>query len=246
MFRYSSQETAETVDLMYDVVFLVAIEALKGSEIPFYKVREFFYWLRDTLRFDIKKITCDGYQSVDMLQQFRLHGFNAETLSVDRSNGPYHVFRTAINEERIELPFHALFEDEATNLEEDKIKGTIDHPVNGSKDVSDSVCGSVFNASQYDGAVDLITRNINVEKVLEALIDVSSNSSDEFKQTVNGLLGVSGKVTRVVDTETSAPQDYSADAYIRSLSNSDSDDEDDEDDFTSLIGEDEDIFSFIQ
>ena len=54
-------EVKEIVDVIHKIVFAVAISARPGEEIPFYKIREFVYWLRD-IGFNIATITCDSFQ----------------------------------------------------------------------------------------------------------------------------------------------------------------------------------------
>ena len=49
-------------------------------------------------------------------------------------------------EERIDLLDVDLLQDELIHLQRDSFSGAIDHPEGGSKDVSDSVAGAVWNA----------------------------------------------------------------------------------------------------
>lgn len=59
--RLVKGEVKQVVDVIHKIVFAVAIQARPGEEIPFYKIREFIYWLRD-IGFNIATITCDSYQ----------------------------------------------------------------------------------------------------------------------------------------------------------------------------------------
>ena len=59
--RLIQGEVKQVVDVIHKIVFAVAIQARPGEEIPFYKIREFVYWLRD-IGFNIASITCDSYQ----------------------------------------------------------------------------------------------------------------------------------------------------------------------------------------
>lgn len=59
--RLVNGEVVDVVDVIHKIVFAVAISARPGEEIPFYKIREFIYWLRD-IGFNIMTITCDSYQ----------------------------------------------------------------------------------------------------------------------------------------------------------------------------------------
>lgn len=128
--RLVNGEVKQVVDVIHKIVFAVAIQARPGEEIPFYKIREFVYWLRH-IGFNIASITCDSYQSVDTIQQFKLQGFNSYTLSVDRSRDPYTSLRNAVNEGRLIAPKISLLETEYADVEDDPIKNKIDHTPNG-------------------------------------------------------------------------------------------------------------------
>lgn len=143
--------------LYFRVAFSVAVKAPKGAQVSFEKNKQFIYWLRDN-GFNIKKITSDTYQSAPVLQDLRAHGFDCEVLSVDRLTGegknkicePYHYFRSSIYEKRIEVYKTELLTEEVIGLEK-LSDGHVDHTSSGinSKDVSDAVCGSIFEASKH-------------------------------------------------------------------------------------------------
>ena len=128
--RVVKGEVKEVVDVIHKIVFAVAISARAGEEIPFYKIREFIYWLRD-IGFNIATITCDSFQSVDTIQQFKLQGFESYTLSVDKSRDPYTALRNAVNEGRLIAPKISLLEAEYADVEDDPIKNKIDHTPTG-------------------------------------------------------------------------------------------------------------------
>lgn len=128
--RLVKGEIKEVVDVIHKIVFAVAISAVPGEEIPFYKIREFVYWLRD-IGFNIASVTCDSFQSIDTIQQFKLQGFNSYVLSVDRSKDPYTAFRNAVNEGRVIAPRISLLEAEYADVEDDPIKNKIDHTPTG-------------------------------------------------------------------------------------------------------------------
>lgn len=138
----------------YIVIDMVArIKAAPGTEIMIQDVRHLIYYMRDELRFKIKTVTMDGFQSTDMMQQLRKKRFNVDYLSIDKSMLPYYDLREAIYEERIELPPYITYINkgdvdkveilvkELSELEDDGKK--VDHPENGSKDVADAVAGVV-------------------------------------------------------------------------------------------------------
>ena len=194
--RLEDGQVFEVTDLVYELLFALAIEAAKGSEIPYYKIREFYYYLRDELGFDIKGISCDGYQSVDMIQQFNLHGYDAETISVDRTTDPYYTLRSAINEQRFITYDHSLLEHELLNLQEDRVNNKIDHKEDTSKDISDSIAGAVYNASTHEDMQSIVEKNIDMNQVVDTLNTINE---DEDKMTQNleeQILGEGKRVAR--------------------------------------------------
>ena len=70
-------------ELFYRLSFMVSIKAPKGHQISFEKNRQFIYWLKEN-GFNIKGVSCDTYQSADLLQQLKGKGFDTEIISVDR------------------------------------------------------------------------------------------------------------------------------------------------------------------
>lgn len=143
--------------LYFRIAFSVAVKAPKGAQVSFEKNKQFIYWLRDN-GFNVKKVTSDTYQSAPVLQDLRAHGFDCEILSVDRLTGegknkicePYHYFRSSIYEKRIEVYKTELLTEEVIGLEK-LSDGHVDHTTSGinSKDVSDAVCGAIFEASKH-------------------------------------------------------------------------------------------------
>jgi hypothetical protein len=69
-------------------------------------------------------------------------GINTETLSVAKKH--YDDMAMLVGEERIIGPRIPLLIDELVQLR--IIRGKVDHPRKGSKDLSDAVCGAIYNA----------------------------------------------------------------------------------------------------
>lgn len=104
--------------------------------------------------FSIAEVTCDQFQSADLLQRVHRHGMKTRTLSVDSGLEPYNCLKTALHEERFAycptMQNAAMFCDEYTALE--LVKGTkVDHAPGKSKDFADAVCGATYNAVQNAG-----------------------------------------------------------------------------------------------
>ena len=125
--------------------------AKPGSQVQFFEIRQFIYDLKDRFGFNVVKVTLDGFESTDTIQQLNMRRIHSEHLSVDKSKLPYYDLREAIYEDRIEWPRYMVIsrKDEFTPVEiavseleqvvEDQRK--IDHPVNGTKDVADAMAG---------------------------------------------------------------------------------------------------------
>lgn len=133
--------------------FVMRLKAPGGSQIEIAVLRRIIYQLKDDFGFRIKKITMDGFQSTDTMQQLRKRRFEVDYLSVDKSTQPYEDLRDAIYEERIEWPPYLTFvhhgdlkavqivNQELLELQDNGKK--IDHPPKGSKDCTDAVAGVV-------------------------------------------------------------------------------------------------------
>lgn len=154
---YVADGQDQSKSLYYRVAFSCAIKAPKGAQISFEKNKKFIYWLKEN-GFNVKKITSDTFQSAPVLQDLRSHGFDCETQSVDRLTGegknkicePYHYFRSTIYENRLQVYKTQLLTEEVIGLEK-LSDGHVDHTTSGinSKDISDAVCGAIFEASKH-------------------------------------------------------------------------------------------------
>jgi hypothetical protein len=134
---------------------LMRMKAPAGGEIFLSDVRHFIYSLRGDRNFKLYKVTMDGFESTDTMQQLAKRRFETEYVSVDRQILPYHDLREAIYEERIEFPPYLvdIYKESGTERVEILVKELselmdtgkkIDHPVDGSKDVADAVAGVTF------------------------------------------------------------------------------------------------------
>lgn len=137
-----------------EIDLLLRIKANTGQEIVLGDVRKIIYFLRDDRKFRIKKVTLDGFQSTDFIQQLNKKRFLTDRVSVDKDMLPYQDLYDTLMEERLALPPYItyihmnepepvdiLFK-ELTELEETGTK--IDHPPEGSKDLADAVAGVIF------------------------------------------------------------------------------------------------------
>lgn len=133
---------------------LVRIQAPPGREIFIGDIRRMIYDLRDRRKFKITKVTMDGFQSTETRQQLQRRRIDAEHVSVDKSLIPYYDLRDALYEDRLEFPKYMVTiragdveKVNIANLEMSTLEdlgNKIDHPPNGSKDVSDAMAGVAF------------------------------------------------------------------------------------------------------
>lgn len=123
------------------VELITTIEPDGNNEIIIAEVRAWVKQLKDIYGYPIKIVTYDGFQSVESRQQWRKVGMRTGLVSVDRSSAPYKNLRDALYDCRIKMYDNPILLDELFNLEFDGVKDKVDHPVSGSKDAADALCG---------------------------------------------------------------------------------------------------------
>lgn len=148
--RQRADRTAYTESVpIIEIDFMLRIVPPKNEEISLPQIYSFLVSLRE-MGLPIMKVTCDGYQSVMLLQLLKKIGFeDTMILSIDRTDEPYLQLRGAVNEGRVRYYAYKPFLLELSDLERDVDKRKVDHPKRnaeggkGSKDVSDAVAGVV-------------------------------------------------------------------------------------------------------
>ncbi len=113
-----------------------------NNEIDVAEIRAFVQHLKNRYGYPIKAVTYDNVDSRESIQQWRKSGMRAGQLSVDRGSVHYKQFRDAMYDLRILLPENEVLSAEILGLEYDENKDKVVHPVMGSKDCSDAVCGA--------------------------------------------------------------------------------------------------------
>ena len=146
--RYNDGEFIPIQELVYKHIFSIGIQCPPGAEISLQKNREFVYYLKYELGFNIMGVSLDGFQSADSKQQFLQAGFNSSIVSLDRTPDGYNYLKASINEKRIQMLHIPILETELINLEQNNMTGKVDHNPDNSKDISDSLAGALFNASK--------------------------------------------------------------------------------------------------
>lgn len=140
-------------------LFSVAIEAPRGDKIPYQKILAFICWLRK-IGFNIVRTSRDQFQSEYMAQLLESQGFTVDLVSLDRTPDGYIALRSTLSEQRIDLLDCEILQDELIHLQRESVTGKIDHPVGGSKDVSDSVAGAVYNAIKNNPGITVPTKTV--------------------------------------------------------------------------------------
>lgn len=112
------------------------------------------------------------HNSADSLQLLRRLGFDTSEISVDKTPLPYMKLRSMVYEDLIFMPMSKLLRTELEELEVTPDGAKIDHPMKGSKDVADGVCGSVIST----------IRNSDKHKMMYITMAKSHSISSEVKQ----------------------------------------------------------------
>lgn len=156
--RYSNAEPVVVVDLVKYWT------PTANQSIDFTDIREFVVALHKR-GFDIGRVTFDRWESADMMEYMNSIGLRSERLSVAKKH--YTDLAIVVHEGRLSAPAIKLAVDELLSLRL-MPNDTVDHPRKGGKDVSDSICGAVFNAisltPKYDGGAVTIKTLADYER----------------------------------------------------------------------------------
>jgi hypothetical protein len=153
-----------------------------GKPIDLKEVKDWIILVR-SLGFPVELVTFDRWGSVDMQRDLIQLGFKCETLSVAKKH--YEDLMVTMYEDRLTAPDIDVLRDELKNLR--VIRGKIDHPSKSGKDLSDALCGSVFNAANRTRRDDMdeveihdITSMIEDSKWIfgEKVVEISDYDND--------------------------------------------------------------------
>jgi hypothetical protein len=140
--------------------FMLRIVPPAGGEIIMGDVRRIVYQL-SRHGFMITLVTMDSWNSAEALQKLAQKGFKSEVLSVDKTREPYEVMKSAFYENRMRIYDYPVLLKELRELQDDRIKGKIDHPNGGSKDVADALAAVTHSLIEHSSAMPLsILRSI--------------------------------------------------------------------------------------
>lgn len=119
------------------------ILAPAAGEIEHQVVRSLVYKLREG-GLPIKSVSADRWMGLPNLQLIAQHGFKTEEISTQRTLDPYLAAQSAMYERRIQSPIYKHLAKELRELELNEQGTKVDHPKNGSKDLSDAFAAVVF------------------------------------------------------------------------------------------------------
>jgi hypothetical protein len=166
-----------------------------GKPVDLKEVKDWIIAVR-SLGFYIDLITFDRWGSLDMQRDLISLGFKAENLSVAKKH--YEDLMVIMYEDRLSAPKCFRPEDDSGDADKDilydelknlrVVKDKIEHPRSASgKDLSDALCGSVFNAAtrspRSDDIVievhDLTTHFEDKNWIMDKPIEISMYSEDD-------------------------------------------------------------------
>jgi len=146
----------------------------RTKNVDFTEIREFILSLKRR-GFDIRLTTFDRWESADTMKYLAERGLKTERLSVAKKH--YEDFAMVVAENRLSGPAIKLLIDELLQLQimrNDKV----DHPRKGSKDLSDAVCGAIYNA------IALTPRNVNEVIEVKTLDQVRRENREIERNTL--------------------------------------------------------------
>lgn len=119
-------------EMVFRQVFTVGLQCPPNDELSMIKVKDFIHYLKYDLGWNVVGVSCDGYQSVMLIQSLKLDGFNTREVSMDIVKNHecvgYTNFRNILVEQRIKImKLHTLIK-EITGLERNETTGRVDHP----------------------------------------------------------------------------------------------------------------------
>ncbi len=165
-----STEDPGTVEVLpkFTVEIAVGIIPSAVQEVDIAEVRGWVLQLIRVYGLNIEAITLDGFDSRETIQVLRKAGITSEVVSVDRTTRPYENVRDVLYQDRLDIqPDCELLPLELRTVEYYVKRNKIDHPPNGTKDVSDALAG----------ALDKALRSRRVRSGIEA-IDIEPDAGE--------------------------------------------------------------------
>ena len=209
-------ESSLMKEMVFRHIFSVGIQCPPNDELSMIKVKDFLHYLKYTLGWNIAGASCDGYQSLMLLQSLKLDGFETREVSMDivknKEDIGYTTFRNTLVEQRIKLLKLQELIKEITSLEKNEATGKVDHPKQTTriledgtkvksvgKDISDSLGGAIYNATLSVDVNELdYLENVTIADANVTLSNTTNLADQFFGITNNG----NGTVSIVDDKAT--------------------------------------------
>ena len=170
------------VEPLYVTEWVMEIRAVPGQEVPIFKIKKFILDMKG-LGYPIVCVSTDGFQSTNLRQDLLAAGLNTQLISVDRTKDPYNNLRNTILERRLSCIHSNKLIKEIRELEENDQK--FDHPPEGSKDISDAVCGSIWSAKENAQMASKIN-NVTANTLSTALGVINSSKNKLAREMFRG------------------------------------------------------------
>ena len=129
------------------------------AKIDLAKVRSLIPWLTKNKGINWGMISYDTFQSAEAMQELEKAGFPVKYRSVDKTDEAYLTMVDYIYQGRVKFPQHDVFEKELFGVVHYRTKRKVDHLLDGSKDLSDSVVGSLMNLVEDDGLLNYMIQD---------------------------------------------------------------------------------------
>jgi len=154
-----------------DAAPTVTVDALrywtpsKDKEVDFAEVRQYILDLRGR-GFDIEVVSFDQWESSDMKVFLQSYGMNVDKLSIKKPH--YQNFLGILMDERLQAPQDETAIEELLQLRQTK-NDKIDHQSTGYNDISDALCGAIYQAvtlteRDYSDTIEIKTiKNVRQE-----------------------------------------------------------------------------------
>lgn len=165
------------------VPMAVGLNRYEDQETPIYQLEEFLYDLERN--FEIGCFSADQYASRQLLQDLTLNKIPNKYISVDRTDEPYKFIKSESNFGLLRLPMNGLLKTEMSDLR--RIGDKIDHPVTGSKDISDAVCGAVYSVYLDLEHASQLSNKYKASKISEVILSRQSTSVNELQNMLHGI-----------------------------------------------------------
>lgn len=130
----------------FAVELAMSIKPSKAYPIDAMAIVDWIVRLATDHKFNVACVSYDGFDKGVSRLELSKSGFTTRYISMDRTTDAYDHLRKCLYEDRVDLVHSEILQTELSRLELDKVKMKVDHPVRGTKDISDAVAGALWSA----------------------------------------------------------------------------------------------------